>query len=142
MKKIVKSMILTAVISFMLVSTVIAARPEFEFLLSPNGTNFTENRWYNTNNKTYAQQVWSYKVSTIYLREIVNGGIGFRLINTSSGLTSSVAWSASRGVYTGGWKNGGPTGTYRIQARLDDENNTSGECTGYWNADYISTWPS
>lgn len=123
-------------------SSVSAATPAYYFNIQNTGQTFAYNEYGTTNHKVYADEQWSLKVqSIIFTNDVTGYGMAFRLRNTGSRLVSSICWAPSRGIYYGGWANGGPTGYYSIQARMDDD--LSGACVtfGYWNADIIYNWP-
>lgn len=124
-------------------SSVNAATPQYYFNVRNTGQSFSYNDYANSNTKVYANEAWSFKVKTIEFTNGVAGyGMAFRLRKDSNGLVSSICWAPSTGSYLGGWGNGGPTGSYSIQARMDDD--LSGACVayGYWNADTIYNWPN
>lgn len=128
----------------MMSSSASAARPEYHFYLENNGRTFSNNTYGTTNKKTFAGQEWSMYVKSIYFSKGIRGaGIAFRLVNTGTGTPSVPKWKSVTGRVDGGaWTDGGPTGTYKLQGRMDDDLSGYCESTGYWNADYIETWPS
>lgn len=124
-------------------STAFAATPNYYFSVTNTGQTFAYNEYGNSNQKVYTNEPWSFRVKGIEFTGGVSGyGMAYRLRNVNTALVSSIRWANVTGNYTGGWANGGPTGYYNMQGRMDDD--LSGACIshGYWNADTIYNWPN
>ena len=94
------------------------------------------------NRKVYDADTWSLKVKTISFSSSDKGyGIAFVPLRGSS-VAGRRQWRTSTGVSYGNFGDYGPAlTTYKLGARIDDDLHGSGYSTGYWNSDYVSSWP-
>lgn len=142
-KKMSKVLVVTMLVSMICTMAAQAAFPEFLFDVYNTGQTFSNNVYGTTNQKTYAGEEWSFSVSRIYISDNRIGyGIAMRVVNVNTGNASMHRWASQRGSYQGGWYDGGPCGTYKLQGRMDDDLSGHIDTQGYWNADIITNWPS
>lgn len=143
-KKIIKILVLVAMITTLYVSTAHAGVVSFSFFVENYGQIFSENANYTRNTKVYLSQPWSIRVDRMVFSGSNRGyGMAYILrrpgfINTNA---SNVLWQKYTGASTGYWGSYAPVqAEYSLWGRMDDDLVGSCESTGYWNADYISAW--
>lgn len=122
-------------------ASAMAASPEYYFYKGNTGQSYNVLSG-TANAKVYEDDSWSLKVKTISFSSDKKGA-GISFIPMRGGVVAGKGqWRKSTGVTYGNFGGYGPvTTTYQLGARIDDTLTGSGYSKGYWNADYVSSWP-
>ena len=125
---------------FSIGASAVAASPEYYFYKGNTGQKYNELSG-TANRKTYSQDTWSLKAETVSFSSS-NRGYGIAFVPMRAGSVAGArVWRAYSGSSYGNFGDYGyELTTYKLGARIDDDLSGSGYSTGYWNADYVSSW--